>query len=125
VIYKNLTPIIGTIGILVAIVFSSVTFANATNIYCRKERGCEDLTTWCFGTLQKVSISGNSKDNNIVSSGGNDIVDLGAGDNGSCGGPGEDKIAGGKGPDTLIGDGVYGIDIPLDCGKGHGGDQLI
>jgi Ca2+-binding RTX toxin-like protein len=125
VIYKNFTTIIGIVGILVAIVSSSVTFANAANIYCTKERVDEDLTTWCFGTPQKDSIAGNSNDNNVVALGGNDIVDLGAGEDGSCGGPGDDKIAGGNGPDTLIGDGVYGIDIPLDCGNGHGADQLI
>lgn len=116
---------IGVIGILLGLVSGSMTIVHAANIYCTKESTDRSLDTWCFGTPQKDSIAANALDNNVVALGGNDIVDLGAGDDAACGGPGDDKISGGNGGDTLIGDGVYGFALPLDCGNGHGADTLI
>ncbi len=125
-IYFKYSTIIGLVGILVAIVSSSISFANAANIYCTKEKINENLDTYCFGTDKKDSIAGNALDNNVVAKGGNDIVDLGAGEDGSCGGPGDDNISGGNGPDTVIGDEVHVFVLPsLDCGTGHGADQLF
>lgn len=123
---KVLTIIgVAVIGTMLSIVSSSITIVRAANIYCTKESTDRSLDTWCFGTPQKDSIAANALDNNVVALGGNDIVDLGAGDDAACGGPGDDKISGGNGRDTLIGDGVYGFVLPLDCGNGHGADTLI
>ena len=92
---------IGFIGILVAIVLNSMSFAFAANSYCTKLAN-SDPNTWCVGTDGDDRIGANGLKHNILGLGGNDQIDAGSGDDGVCGGSGNDRINGGDGKDEDI-----------------------
>ncbi len=119
-IYFKLT-VVGIVGILVAIVYSTMSFANAGNSYCTKEAVSGDTSTFCFGTAGNDRIGANGLDNVIVGLAGDDQIDGAGGSNGICGGPGNDIINGGDGKDEIAGDGVSAGAI---CTDGNGSDQI-
>jgi len=119
----HIYAIIGFIGILVAIVLTSLSFAFAANSYCTKLANSYP-NTWCVGTDGDDRIGANGLKHNILGLGGNDQIDAGSGDDGVCGGSGNDRINGGDGKDEIFGDIIDDPDIPVTCGEGYGSDSI-
>ena len=118
----SIPAIIGTVGVLLVIVSTSMSFAFAA-IYITKLAN-SDPNTWCVGTDSNDVIGANGLKHNILGLGGNDRIAAGSGDDGVCGGPGNDRISGDDGNDEIFGDVIDDPGIPVSCGEGYGSDTI-
>ena len=69
----SIPAIMGTVGVLLVIVSTSMSFAFAGNIYCTKLAN-SDPNTWCVGTDSNDVIGANGLKHNILGLGGNDRI---------------------------------------------------